>query len=212
MTSETLTTDPSDRHSLWWIPNALTIGRILIIPILMAGILAFGLRTESIFASVPLITIVFVGAVATDWLDGFLARRWKVVSGFGRMIDPIADKLLVAGCLIALMIVAQGDWIFMVPATAIIFRDILVSGSREHAALTGRVMPPTKLAKWKTAFEMAAIAALILWTVGRSALPIDDAVPAIKDGARLVGLVLLWVAAALSVYTGSLYLRAAVAK
>lgn len=211
MTSEILQTNTPDRHALWWVPNALTIGRILTIPILMAGILAFGLRVESVFASVPLIAIVFLAAVATDWLDGFLARRWKVVSGFGRMIDPIADKLLVAGCLIALMIVAQGSWIFMVPAVGIIFRDILVSGSREHAALTGRVMPPTKLAKWKTAFEMAAIAALILWTVGRSTLPFDEAVPAIKDGAKLVGLVLLWLAAALSVYTGSLYLRAAVA-
>lgn len=211
MTSEILQTNTPDRHALWWVPNALTIGRILTIPILMAGILAFGLRVESVFASVPLIAIVFLAAVATDWLDGFLARRWKVVSGFGRMIDPIADKLLVAGCLIALMIVAQGSWIFMVPAVGIIFRDILVSGSREHAALTGRVMPPTKLAKWKTAFEMAAIAALILWTVGRSTLPFDEAVPAIKDGAKLVGLVLLWLAAVLSVYTGSLYLRAAVA-
>lgn len=211
MTSEILQTNTPDRHALWWVPNALTIGRILTIPILMAGILAFGLRVESVFASVPLIAIVFLAAATTDWLDGFLARRWKVVSGFGRMIDPIADKLLVAGCLIALMIVAQGSWIFMVPAVGIIFRDILVSGSREHAALTGRVMPPTKLAKWKTAFEMAAIAALILWTVGRSTLPFDEAVPAIKDGAKLVGLALLWLAAVLSVYTGSLYLRAAVA-
>lgn len=211
MTSEILQTNTPDRHALWWVPNALTIGRILTIPILMAGILAFGLRVESVFASVPLIAIVFLAAATTDWLDGFLARRWKVVSGFGRMIDPIADKLLVAGCLIAIMIVAQGSWIFMVPAVGIIFRDILVSGSREHAALTGRVMPPTKLAKWKTAFEMAAIAALILWTVGRSTLPFDEAVPAIKDGAKLVGLALLWLAAVLSVYTGSLYLRAAVA-
>ena len=99
----------------------------------------------------------------------------------------------------------------MYPAVAIIFRDILVSGGREHAALTGRVMPPTKLAKWKTAFEMASIAALILWTVGRATLPFDDAVPVIMDMSRSVGLVLLWLAALLSVYTGSLYLRAAVA-
>lgn len=211
MTSDTLVTDPADRHALWWVPNALTIGRILVIPILMAGILSLGLRTESVFASVPIVAGVFIAATATDWLDGFLARRWKVVSGFGRMIDPIADKLLVAGCLIALMIVAQGNWLFMIPATSVIFRDILVSGAREHAALTGRVMPPTKLAKWKTACEMASIAALILWTVGRSALPIDDVMPVITEGARTVGLVLLWLAAALSVYTGSLYLRAAVA-
>lgn len=209
--SERIVTTPSDRHRLWWVPNALTIGRILVVPILMAGILALGLRQESVFASVPIVGGLFIVATATDWLDGYLARKWKVVSGFGRMIDPIADKLLVAGCLIALMIVAQGHWLFMFPAVAVIFRDILVSGAREHAALTGRVMPPTKLAKWKTAFEMAAIAVLIVWTIGRATLPFDDAVPAIMYMSRVIGLALLWVAALLSVYTGSLYLRAAVA-
>jgi len=158
----------------------------------------------------PIVGGLFIAATATDWLDGFLARRWKVVSGFGRMIDPIADKLLVAGCLIALCIVARGSWIFMYPAVAIIFRDILVSGAREHAALTGKVMPPTKLAKWKTAFEMAAIAALIVWTIGLAVLPFDDAVPQITKMAHHGGLAMLWIAALLSVYTGSLYLRAAV--
>jgi len=115
----------------------------------MAGILALGLRQESILASVPVIGGLFIVATATDWLDGYLARKWKVVSGFGRMIDPIADKLLVAGCLIALCIVAQGHWLFMFPAVAIIFP-------------------------------------------------------------KMIGLGLLWLAAALSVYTGTLYLRAAV--
>ncbi len=211
MLTERITTDITQRHSLWWVPNALTIGRILTVPILMAGILALGLQHESRLASIPIVGGLFVAATATDWLDGFLARKWKVVSGFGRMIDPIADKLLVAGCLIALCIVARGSWMFMIPAVAIIFRDILVSGAREHAALTGKVMPPTKLAKWKTAFEMAAIAALIVWVVGLAVLPFDDAVPQITYLAKMTGLAMLWVAAALSVYTGSLYLRAAVA-
>lgn len=201
---------PSIRHKLWWVPNALTIGRICAVPFLMAGILALGLRQESVLASVPIVGGLFIAATATDWLDGYLARKWKVVSGFGRMIDPIADKLLVAGCLIALCIVAQGSWMFMYPAVAIIFRDILVSGAREHAALTGRVMPPTKLAKWKTAFEMASIAALIVWTIGTAVLPFSEAVPQITNFAKMIGLGLLWLAALLSVYTGSLYLRAAV--
>jgi CDP-diacylglycerol--glycerol-3-phosphate 3-phosphatidyltransferase len=203
-------TKPSDRHRFWWLPNALTIGRICAVPILMAGILALGLQDDSVLASVPIVAGLFVAATATDWLDGYLARKWKVVSGFGRMIDPIADKLLVAGCLIALCIVAQGNWMFLTPAVAIIFRDILVSGAREHAALTGRVMPPTKLAKWKTACEMAAIALLIVWTIGLAVLPVSDSVPQITFFARSFGLGLLWLAASLSVYTGSLYLRAAV--
>ena len=209
--SHSLSTDMSARHSLWWVPNALTIGRILTVPILMAGILALGLQQESRLASVPVVGGLFIAATATDWLDGYLARKWKVVSGFGRMIDPIADKLLVAGCLIALCIVARGSWIFLVPAVAIIFRDILVSGAREHAALIGKVMPPTKLAKWKTAFEMAAIAALIVWVVGLAVLPFDDIVSQITKVSHNIGLVMLWIAASLSLYTGSLYLRAAVA-
>ena len=203
-------TEPRDRHRFWWVPNALTIGRICAVPVLMAGILALGLRQESFLASVPVVCGLFIAATATDWLDGYLARKWKVVSGFGRMIDPIADKLLVAGCLIALCIVAQGSWIFMYPTVAIIFRDILVSGAREHAALTGRVMPPTKLAKWKTACEMVSIAALIIWTIGTAVLPVSDVVPQVTHLAKMIGLVLLWAAALLSVYTGSLYLRAAV--
>ena len=87
----------------------------------MAGILSFGLGQEHFLASVPILMGLFIAATATDWLDGYLARKWKVVSGFGRMIDPIADKLLVAGCLIALCIVAEGSWLFLVPAVAIIF-------------------------------------------------------------------------------------------
>lgn len=203
-------TEPSDRHKFWWVPNALTIGRICAVPLIMIGILSFGLGHVHFLASVPILMGLFIAAIATDWLDGYLARKWKVVSGFGRMIDPIADKLLVAGCLIALCIVAQGNWLFMVPAVAIIFRDILVSGAREHAALTGRVMPPTNLAKWKTAFEMASIAALIIWTIGTAVLPFDEVVPQITIVAKMIGLGLLWLAAVLSVYTGSLYLRAAV--
>ena len=198
------------RHSLWWVPNALTIGRILTVPILMAGILALGMQHESRLATVPIVGGLFIASTATDWLDGYLARKWKVVSGFGRMIDPIADKLLVAGCLIALCIVARGSWIFLVPAVTIIFRDILVSGAREHAALTGKVMPPTKMAKWKTAFEMAAIAALIVWVIGLAVLPFADVIPQITLISKTLGLGMLWIAALLSAYTGSLYLRAAI--
>jgi len=136
----------------------------------------------------------------TDFLDGYLARKWKVTSDFGRMIDPIADKLLVAGCLIAIAIASGGVWLILVPAMAIIGRDILVSGAREHAALQGRAMPPTQLAKWKTACEMLAIALLIL------ALTVS--IKTVVTPEQL-GIGLLWLAAILSVYTGSLYFRAA---
>ena len=201
--------DTATRHAGWWVPNALTISRILIIPILIAGIIAFANSSASPFANGYLLFFLIFYAMASDFLDGFLARRWKLVSGFGRMIDPIADKLLVAGCLIAFCVAVRGEWIIVVPAIAIIFRDILVSGSREHAALSGRAMPPTKLAKWKTSFEFISIVVLLFWIVGTSYLEIDDAIPSIKDSAKLVGTVLLWLSAAMSVWTGQLYVRAA---
>ena len=197
------------RHPGWWVPNALTISRICIIPILIAGIIGFGNSTDSIFANGYLLFFLIFYAMLSDFLDGFLARRWKLVSGFGRMIDPIADKLLVAGCLIAFCIAVRGEWIIVVPAIAIVFRDILVSGSREHAALSGRAMPPTQLAKWKTSFEFISIVVLLFWIMGRNYLEIDDAIPSIKANAKLVGVALLWLSAVLSVWTGQLYVRAA---
>ena len=125
------------------------------------------------------------------------------------MIDPIADKLLVAGMLISIMIITDGVWYIAVPACAIIGRDIFVSGLREHAALQSKVMPPTKLAKWKTALEMLAIALLLAWVIIKSWLPIHDGLPTFTDTTLRGGLVCLWFAAALSVTTGWIYLRAA---
>ncbi|MEM9600495.1 MAG: CDP-diacylglycerol--glycerol-3-phosphate 3-phosphatidyltransferase [Pseudomonadota bacterium] len=200
----------SARHPLFWVPNALTIARILLIPVFIIGILSLEFGWQSPFGRLFILGPLFALAAFTDWLDGFLARRWNVVTGFGRMIDPIADKLLVAGCLIAFMIATRGHWMFLAPGLIIIGRDILVSGAREHAALTGRVMTPTQLAKWKTAFELLAIAALIVWILAKAYLPIDAVIPDIATAARYTGLALLWLAAILSAYTGSLYLRDAV--
>lgn len=204
------TLDAAPRHPFYWLPNALTVSRIIMIPIFIIGILSLEFGWGSPFGRMIVLGPLFALAAFTDWLDGFLARRWNVVTGFGRMIDPIADKLLVAGCLIAFMIAAQGYWLFLIPGVAIIFRDILVSGAREHAALTGRVMSPTKLAKWKTAFEMLGIAVLIVWILARAYLPIDSLIPDVVTVSRNVGLALIWLAAVLSVYTGSLYLRDAI--
>lgn len=198
-----------ERHSLYWVPNALTVARILSVPLFIAGILSLAFEWNLIFGRAWILLGLFVLAASTDFLDGYLARKWNVVSGFGRMIDPIADKLLVAGCLIAFCIASLGNPWFLIPSLAIVFRDILVSGAREHAALTGRVMPPTQLAKWKTAFEMLAIAILLIWILSKSYLPIDSVIPDITDGTKIAGLTCLWLAATLSVYTGSLYVRAA---
>jgi len=186
----------AERHRLYWVPNALTLSRIASIPFLIYGILHVAQTGSSYSLWAWVISLVFLYAMASDFLDGYWARKWNLVSDFGRMIDPIADKLLVAGCLIAFAIVTKGHWMVLIPAAAVIFRDILVSGAREHAALAGRAMPPTQLAKWKTACEMLAIAILIYWVI--------------RGGLSLhIGQAFLWLAAILSVYTGSLYVRAA---
>jgi len=93
---------------LAWVPNALTIGRIVFIPVLIGGILTYG-SPKAFLGAVPLF-ILFAILIFTDFLDGFFARRWQVTSNFGRMIDPIADKLFVAGLLITFAILTQGAW------------------------------------------------------------------------------------------------------
>lgn len=201
--------DLTKRHSLYWLPNALTVSRILSIPLIIWGILSIVNGWGGILSKAWVLAGLFFLACLTDFLDGYFARKWNLITGFGRMIDPIADKLLVAGCLIAFAIISNGQWVFLVPALLIIGRDILVSGAREHAALEGKVMSPTNLAKWKTACEMLALSALIFWVIGKAYLPIDTAVQTTATVSKTVGLVLLWLAAALSVYTGSLYFRAA---
>lgn len=194
-------------HKMAKLPNILTISRIFSIPFLVWGILLLGNMESGIMGQAWFVLGLFILAAVTDFLDGFLARRWALVSDFGRMIDPIADKLLVAGCLIALLIANDGIWYILVPALAIIGRDILVSGAREHAALQTRVMPPTKLAKYKTACEMLALLLLIsveatnMWTAINSVVTFSVVFH--------TGMALLWIAALLSVYTGSLYFRAA---
>jgi len=199
------------QHPLHWVPNFLTATRIVSIPLIIYGILNVS-PNGHFFARPSFVLWLFLMAGFTDFLDGFLARRWKVTSDFGRMIDPIADKLLVAGCLIAFTIVTKGQWQFLIPAIAIIFRDILVSGVREHAALSSIVMPPTKLAKWKTACEMLAIFILMFWIIATASLANDGAYPPIVGLSHQIGLGFLWLAAILSVYTGQLYFRAALKK
>lgn len=201
--------DP-DRHRFAGLPNLLTTARIISIPFLVWGILTVANSGSGFLGRTSVVLGLFAFAAITDFLDGFLARRWNVTSDYGRMIDPIADKLLVAGCLIALCIVTNGSWFFLVPALSIIGRDILVSGAREHAANQNIVLPPTQLAKWKTACEMLAIAALIGWQSMRAWLPIDSIIPKTVEVLLYAGLGALWLAAVLSVYTGTLYFRAAI--
>lgn len=169
------------------LPNILTISRIAVIPLIFISIYV------STFAWAMFAAVLFVAASITDYLDGYLARAWNETSAFGRLLDPIADKLLVATALV--VILAKPDmynWsLTVLPAFVILCREILVSGLREFLREVNAGLPVTKLAKWKTAFQMTALSMMLfrdLWI-----------------GWSYCGEILLWVAAVLTFITGYQY-------
>jgi cardiolipin synthase len=188
------------------LPNAITILRILLVPVFA---IAFVMPGD---AARIVAFLVFVIAGVSDWLDGFAARKLKAGSEFGRMLDPIADKVLVAVAL--MMLVAEGTFtryspttgalslLRLVPALIILAREILVSGLREFLAGTRVSVPVTAIAKFKTAVQMVAIGAMILTPLADEFVP---GIPALTYAAIAYGL--LWIAAALTVYTGVIYFK-----
>lgn len=179
------------------LPNILTYGRIAAVP---AVVMLLFWPEEFWFRWAAL--LVYVAAAITDFFDGYLARAWSQQSALGRMLDPIADKLLIAACL--LMLVADGtirSWSIWA-AIVILSREILVSGLREFLAELRVSVPVSTLAKWKTALQLVAVGFLIAGNAGDALLP---------DGVtRNVGLALLWIAAILTFYTGWDYMQAGI--
>ncbi len=172
------------------LPNLLTLARIAVIPVIVAllYIAADWARWTAL--------LLYMAACATDYLDGYLARTRDEVSPLGRFLDPIADKLLVVAVIVVLT--AQG-WLSVIgvlAGLAIICREILVSGLREYLAEFQVVVHVSKLAKWKTAVQMLALAVLILGQAGPEGLALP-----------LLGEALLVVAALLTLVTGYQYLR-----
>ena len=179
------------------IPNLLTYGRILCVPLIVLCFFVEGKLEGSDFARWVALWI-FVIASVTDFLDGYLARIWNQTSNIGRMLDPIADKLLVSAIL--LLVAADGTiagWSLWA-AIIILCREILVSGLREYLAALKVSVPVTRIAKWKTTAQLVAIAFLLAGPAGDKVLPYTTE----------IGIVLLWVAALLTIYTGYDYFRA----
>jgi cardiolipin synthase (CMP-forming) len=177
------------------LPNVLTYARIAAVPALVAC-LYISKGDTARWAAFGL----FVAAAITDWLDGYLARAWEQQSTLGRMLDPIADKLIVGAALMMLVHDNTITGITVWAAIIILCREILVSGLREFLAELNVKIHVSQLAKWKTTLQMVALAVLI---AGPAA---DKIVPHITNG----GLVLLWVAALLTLWTGYDYLKAGV--
>lgn len=189
----TTSTSPARGHA-FAVPNLLTYGRILAVPALVACFYVDG------YWSNWLALAIFLAASITDFLDGYLARAWQQQSALGRMLDPIADKLLVAASL--MMLVSSGTiggW-SLLAAVIILCREVLVSGLREFLAELRVSVPVTTLAKWKTTLQMVAIGFLLAGPAGDAIVP----------GVSLVGLSLLWISAILTLYTGWDYFRAGI--
>lgn len=170
---------------IWTIPNLLTFFRVLAAPFValtfavfegpLAGWIAFGL---------------FAAAALTDFLDGWAARRWGQVSEIGKMLDPIADKAMVTIALAALMGLIGLHFWYVIPASAILLREVLVSGLREYLGDTK--LRVTRLAKWKTTAQMIAIGWLLLFQPEETG----------PGAGTTAGIVLLWAAAGLTVISG----------
>src|SRR3954464_7634448 len=181
------------------VPNLLTYARIVAVPAVVACLYWQDILQGGIWLRWVAVTL-FIAAGITDFLDGYLARKWGEFSSFGRMLDPIADKLLVASCL--LMLAADGTirgWSLWA-GIVILCREILVSGLREYLAELRVSVPVPQLAKWKTSLQLVAIGFLIAGEAG------DAVVPVVTP----IGLTLLWLSALLTLYTGWDYFRAGV--
>ncbi|WP_417720249.1 CDP-diacylglycerol--glycerol-3-phosphate 3-phosphatidyltransferase [Salipiger sp.] len=204
----------------WTLPNTLTALRLLAAPGVAVMFLYFSRPLADWFA-----LVLFVSAAVTDWFDGYIARAWGQETKMGAMLDPIADKAMV---IIALMVIvgysSMSPWLVL-PATFILFREVFVSGLREFLGDVAGTLKVTKLAKWKTTFQMIAIATLFAQGVFEHylAVTIEDldsaTISAILSGRAEdihglgwkeagmtwtghLGLTLLWVAATLTLVTG----------
>jgi cardiolipin synthase (CMP-forming) len=177
------------------LPNLLTFGRLALVPVI-AGLLLYAGPKEN--AARWMALALFIVAAITDFFDGYLARKWQLQSSLGRMLDPIADKVLVA---VVLLVLSSDGILFgghIWAAVIILAREVLVSGLREYLGELRVSVPVTTIAKWKTTVQLIAIGLLIAGPAG------DTIIPHVTRA----GIICLWVAAALTLYTGYDYFRA----
>lgn len=172
----------------WTLSNQLTVGRVLLIPLFMVAFYLPG------FLGYIGAALIFAIASATDWLDGYLARSRGEVTAFGRFLDPVADKLLVAA---ALVLLVEAERVPALLAVIIIGREIAISALREWLAEHAKIVKVSMLGKLKTATQMGSIIALL---VHMELYGLDM---------HAIGLLLLWIAAALTLWSGYEYIREA---
>jgi len=177
------------------IPNILTIGRIILVPVFVISFYLPGLLGDLI----PF--FIFLLASFTDFLDGVLARLFEEESKLGELLDPIADKIIVAAALVLLVMNQTIQNYEVIAAIIILTREILISGLREFLAKSQISMPVTGLAKFKTFIQMFAIALLLTGESGNKIINFQD------YNAHSIGIILLWMSAVLTLYTGYDYVK-----
>ena len=178
------------------IPNILTIGRIIIVPIFVLSFFIPGVFGDL----VPF--FLFVIASFTDYLDGLLARLYKEESKLGELLDPIADKILVAAALVLLIMNGIIKNYEVIAAIVILTREILISGLREFLAKRSKdTVPVSSMSKFKTFIQMFSIALLLTGETGNKIINFQD------YNAQTIGIIILWLSAFLTLYTGYDYLR-----
>lgn len=209
--------------AMWTVPNILTVGRLIAAPLVGVAFLYFTRPIADWFA-----LVLFAAAAATDWIDGRLARAWGQESALGAMLDPIADKAMVVIALIVLVAFSTSAPFILLPAILIAFREVFVSGLREFLGKGAVAVKVTWLAKWKTTVQMAAIAVLfaegialhllIGRTMGMDPVMAEQvfageapdelgllALDAAVDWTGWIGVWGLWIAAAMTLWTGAVY-------
>lgn len=174
------------------IPNILTAGRLILLPVLIAMFFFDGA-----WAAWTALVIYIAGCL-TDFLDGWLARKWNVISDFGRFLDPIADKMFVNTVLFLLVAFDRLEGLWIIPAILILLREILISGLREFLGPKNITVPVTELAKWKTTVQMVALGFLVVGSHGTVLFPY-----VVETGQ--IGILF---AAGLTLMTGWVYLKA----
>jgi len=197
MNSTTTTTPATLRVHPLALPNLLTYGRIVAVPIVVGCMFWQNILHGELWLRWVAL-VVFIAAGVTDFLDGYFARTWSQQSSLGRMLDPIADKLLVASCLLMLGAEKTIHGWSLFAAVVILCREILVSGLREYLAELRVSVPVTRLAKWKTTLQLIAVGFLIAGDAGDAIIPV----------VTKIGITLLWLSALLTLYTGWDYLQA----
>ena len=177
------------------IPNALTIGRIILVPIFVITFYIPGFLGDLI----PF--FIFILASFTDFLDGLLARLYKEESKLGELLDPIADKIIVATALVLLVMNDTIKNYEVIAAIIILTREILISGLREFLAKGKIKLPVSNLAKLKTVLQMVSIGLLLSGETGNKIISFQD------YNAQTIGIILLWLSAVLTLFTGYEYMR-----